>query len=300
MTIPHLDAPDLLILAEATQALLPSSQELLAQGDLEAEFPERIREAHTAALAKLQELDIAWPEGLRSDLRDLLRLTHPQALIALLQDLLDQGEGPDLESFLQTARGQRYPVRLPRLVVCAEVMQQLLQQDLSETDRQGLEPNFKSLQDQLDQAAAAQSVDPARLRALARAELTTLSPQDLWQLLYHYVAEEEIQQQIADQPEEEASSAGITVSGPLLFLEIVDYLLDQHSQTLTPDQRLDLLSNRSKAEAKLKAMTKLGRMDDQETQTQRIRTWMADQSPQDLLDQVEMMFETIGSEDSAP
>ncbi|NJO11815.1 MAG: hypothetical protein HC873_21775 [Leptolyngbyaceae cyanobacterium SL_1_1] len=85
MTIPHLDAPDLLILAETTQALLPSSQELLAQGDLEAEFPERIREAHTAALARLQELEIAWPEALSSDLRDLLRLTPLQGLVALLQ-----------------------------------------------------------------------------------------------------------------------------------------------------------------------------------------------------------------------
>ncbi len=300
MTIPHLDAPDLLILAEATQALLPSSQELLAQGSLEAEFPERIREAHVAALAKLQELDIAWPEGLRSDLRNLLRLTHPQALMALLQDLLDQGEGPDLENFLQAARGQLYPVRLPRLVVCGEVMQQLLQQDLTETERQSLQLNLEALQAQLAQTASDQSVDPARLRALARVELITLSPQDLWQLLYHYVAEEEMQQQSSDQPEGEASNEGITVSGPLLFLEIVDYLLDQHPRALTPDQRLDLLSNRSKAEAKLKAMTKLGRMDDQETQTQQIRIWMADQSPQDLLDQVEMMFEIIGSEESAP
>jgi hypothetical protein len=300
MTIPHLDAPDLLILAEATQVLLPSSQDLLNQGELEAEFPERIREAHTAALARLQELNLAWPDPLRSDLRVLLQLTHPQALIALLQDLLDQGEGPDLERFLQSARGQLYPVRLPRLVVCSEVMQQLLQQDLTETDRQSLQLNLKSLQDQLDQAAVDQSVDPVRLQAQARAELITLSPQDLWQLLFHYVAEEEMQQQNADQPEGETSSAGITVSGPLLFLEIIDYLLDQHSQTLTPDQRLDLLHNRSKAEAKLRAMTKLGRMEDQETQTQWIRTWMASQSPQDLLNQVEMLFETIGSEESAP
>ncbi|MEN9266376.1 MAG: hypothetical protein Q6K99_09085, partial [Thermostichales cyanobacterium BF4_bins_65] len=113
------------------------------------------------------------------------------------------------------------------------------------------------------------------------AMLAALDGQQLWQAAMVYLEEEE---NLPPPPP--------TVAGPILYLEVSEYLLSHPDLVLTPEQRLDLQLNAGRAEARLAAMDRLGKIPDPEAERQLIRAWMQQQSPQDLLSYIGLWFPT--------
>lgn len=295
MTIPHLYAPKLLIFAEAAQALLHSSQILLQAGVLEADLPPLIEEAQVRAERALQDHPV--DPALREEIRTILRLSPPETVVGLVRDLVDQGEGPDLEDFLETVSDQVGPLRFPKRLVGLEALD-LLQTYLSASpdERQTIQVNLAQQEAELQQLAREQGVGMDSLRQQTRAQLTSLAPEALMELVQDLISEEEALAQ--DLESDSPPPSGFTVVGPLLFMEITDHLLNLPDSPLTPDQRLDLQVNRSTAEIRYRAMEKLGRIDDVDRQQRQIRSWIAQSSPRELMTQLEHLFETLGPDPS--
>lgn len=290
MVIPHLQAPKLLIFVEAAEALLHSSQILLQAGVLEADLPPLIEEAKQRAERPLQDLNL--DPHLRQQIRTILRLSPPESVVALVRDLVDQGEGPDLEEFLEILPDQTLPLRFPTRIVGLEALT-LLQQHLSVTtaEQEVIQANLAQRQRDLIQLAQQQGVELDPLRQQTREQLQPLDPQALLELVQDLIAEEEVLSSV--EPQDTGQTGAFTVVGPLLFMEIADHLLGLPDSPLTPDQRLDLQVNRGTAEVRYRAMEKLGRIDDLDRQQQQIRAWIAQSSPQELLEQLEHLFETL-------
>ncbi len=283
--IPYLQAPTLLIFTEATQVLLQSSQALLKAGILEADLPEQVGRAYQQAQHKLQTLYGDLDSALCQRVQVLLQLTPPERVMALVQDLSDRGTGPDWEAFLDQVGQEESTLRFPKILVYPEALRQL-SQHLPIADQNALQPSIDQLQAQLIEHS--QQLD---LDSLIQDTHTWLSEQPLpvlEQLIQHYLDEDDLT--------ESGPPQDITVAGPVLFMELVDYLLSQTELELTPDQRLDLQTNRMKAEARYQAMDKLGRIDQVEQQKQLIQTWMAQQTPQAILAQLDTLFSVIDSE----
>ncbi len=293
MVVPYLHAPKLLIFVEAAEALLYSSQILLQAGVLEADLPPLIEEAKQRAEQVLQH-HTPDPQ-LRQQIKTILRLNPPETVVALVRDLVDQGEGPDLEGFLETVRNETAPLRFPTRVVGLEALA-LLQDYLNATpeEQEAIQGNLAQRRTELTQLAQERGVDVDPLRQHTRERLATLDPQALMALVQDLVAEEDALASGA--AEEGQDPRAFTVVGPLLFMEITDHLLALPDSPLTPDQRLDLQVNRGTAEVRYRAMEKLGRIDNLDRQQQQIRAWIAQSSPRELLEQLDQLFETLKSD----
>ena len=297
MVVPYLHAPKLLIFVEAAEALLYSSHILLQAGVLEADLPPLIEEAKQRAEQVLQH-HTPDPQ-LRQQIRTILRLNPPETVVALVRDLVDRGDGPDLEGFLETVPDEMGSLRFPSRVVGLEALD-LLQDHLSATpeEQKAIQANLTQRRTELIQLAQERGVDVDPLRQQARQQLATLDPQALMDLVQDLIAEEDAL--ASDSPEEQPDPRAFTVVGPLLFMEITDHLLALPDSPLTPDQRLDLQVNRGTAEVRYRAMEKLGRIDDLDRQQQQIRAWIAQSSPRELLEQLDQLFEALRSDEEDP
>lgn len=307
MTIPALEVPKLLLFVEAAQILMQASQVLLAEGHLEADMPELIQEAQELAEAQLQNHAQMDPQ-LRQQVRDILLLTPPDRILGLIQDVIDQGQGPDLNQFLAPAAlehsgdpgdlGNRETsgsaplamtrIQLPKVLLCTEAVCQLLDRmDFSAEEQQAVQTNLADMEHNLAMMAAAQQIDPNPIRQIARHHFIQLPLDDLLDLVQQFIQEEDALR--SDEASSESSE--LIVAGPVMFLEIADYLLKQNDWPLTPDQQLDLVLNQAKAEAKLDVMQKLGRIENLEEQQSSLREWIQSQSVTDLLQILDQLFE---------
>ncbi len=298
MSIPHVMAPRLLLFTCAARVLYRSSQALLVAGSLEADLPVAIEEARQQAEIKLAAglatEGISFSEAEEGILMDSLLLTPPPEVLGLIQNWIDDGSGPDLEGFLAAADPTQTGIlRLPKLVVCPEALKQVLERiSFEPEDLATLQATWQEMEARLSTVAAQQQMDPQPLRSNVAASLAQLSPEALLLLVQDYGLEESMQPEPDPPPQQNT----LNVVGPLLFLEIADHLLG--SPTLTPDQQLDLQTNRGKAEAKLRAMQKLGRIEDPEAQKQQIQAWIQQFPTEQLLQKLDRLFEIDAETDS--
>ncbi|MFS8880577.1 hypothetical protein [Synechococcus sp. H55.11] len=286
MVLPTLRIPQLLLFVEAAGLLRDSSQALLQAGQATADLPELIAEAQAQAEAQLQTLGI--PAELRAQARGILRLTSPPQVLAYLQDLLDRGAGPDLEAFLEQAGSDSTLLRFPPLLVGAVALQVLLERlDFSPQERAVLQAQRDQWEQALAELAAHHQVSPEPLRAAAERELRAASAEELLQLGQDLF--QDLQDLAGPDSEPEAESQ-VELAGPLLLMMVADHLLAQTEHPLTPDQRLDLQTNRAEAESRLLAMQKLGRVENLAEQQAYIRSWIDQTSVPDLLRALDRFF----------
>jgi hypothetical protein len=294
MLIPCLWVPKLLLFLQGSQVLLESSQVLLEKGLIAADLPEAI----TEAVQRVGSLEFPENESaLAEQVKGVLLLTHPEQVIRLIQDLVDQGQGPDLESFLSHSLShsehQLYALPFPESLLLPVIFERLLPGDLEISEKEALRINQKQVQETLLHIASQQGVPAALLEDLScmiQKQLDPCSEEELLTLLQDIIQDQE------EEEESQASEAGqgsVTVAGPLAFMQIADYLLDLPDSPLTPDQRLDLQLTLGRAEAKYLAMEKLGKIENLEQQKQIIAEWMTRQAPSELMQQLDHFFESM-------
>jgi len=286
MVLPTLRIPQLLLFVEAAGLLRDSSQALLQAGQATADLPELIAEAQAQAEAQLQTLGI--PAELRAQARGILRLTSPPQVLAYLQDLLDRGAGPDLEAFLEQAGSDSTLLRFPPLLVGAVALQVLLERlDFSPQERAVLQAQRDQWEQALAELAAHHKVSPEPLRAAAETALRAASAEELLQLGQDLFQD---LQDLAGADSEPEAESQVELAGPLLLMMVADHLLAQTEYPLTPDQRLDLQTNRAEAESRLLAMQKLGRIENLAEQQAYFRSWIDQTSVPDLLRALDRFF----------
>ncbi len=286
MVLPTLRIPQLLLFVEAASLLQDTSQVLLQAGQATADLPEVIAEAQARAEAQLQTLGI--PADLRAQVRGILRLTSPPQVLAYLQDLLDRGSGPDLEAFLEQAGSGSTLLRFPPLLVGAVALQVLLERlDFSPEERAVLQAQRDQWEQALAELAARHRVSPEPLRAAAETALRAASAEELLQLGQDLFQD---LQDLAGADSEPEAESQVELAGPLVFLMVADHLLAQTEHPLTPEQRLDLQTNRAAAESRLLAMQKLGRLENLAEQRAYIRSWINQTSVPDLLRALDRFF----------
>jgi len=292
MVWPTLQVPQVLLFVEAASLLRDSSRVLLQAGQATADLPELIAEAQARAEAQVQLLGI--PADLRAQVRGILRLTSPQEVLAYLQDLLDRGSGPDLEAFLEQAGSASTVLRFPPLLVGAVALQVLLERlDFSPEERAVVQAQRDQWEQALAELAIHHRVSPEPLRATAETVLRAASAEELLQLGQDLFQDLHLFQDLQDlavadsEPEAEPQ---VELAGPLLFMMVADYLLAQTEYPLTPEQRLDLQTNRAAAETRYLAMQKLGRIENLAEQQAYIRSWIDQASVPDLLQALDRFF----------
>ncbi len=286
MVFPTLRVPQLLLFVEAASLLRDSSQELLQAGQVAADLPELIAEAQACAETQLQTLGI--PADLRDQVHGILRLTPPQLVLAYLQDLIDRGSGPNMEAFLEQVGSASTLLRFPPTLVGAVALQVLLEQlDFSAEEAALLQANRAQWEQTLAELAAHHRVSPEPLRAAAETALRAASAEELLQLGQDLL--QDLQDLAAADSEPEAEPQ-VELAGPLLFMMVADHLLAQTEHPLTPEQRLDLQTNRAEAESRYLAMQKLGRIENLAEQQAYIRAWIDQTAVPDLLRALDRFF----------
>ncbi len=286
MVLPTLRIPQLLLFVEAASLLQDSSQLLLQAGQATADLPELIAEARGRAEAQLQSLGI--PAELRAQVRGILRLTPPPQVLAYLRDLLDRGSGPDLEAFLTQTGSEFTLLRFPPLLLGAVALQLLLERlDFSPEEKTVLQAQRDQWEQALAELAAHHKVSPEPLRAAAETALQAASAEELLQLGQDLF--QDLQDLAGAGPGPEAEPQ-VELAGPLVLLMVADHLLAQTEYPLTPDQRLDLQTNRAEAESRLLAMQKLGHLENLAEQRAYIQAWIAQSSVPELLQALDRWF----------
>ena len=289
MVWPTLQVPQVLLFVEAASLLQDSSQVLLQAGRATADLPELIAEAQARAEVQVQLLGI--PADLRAQVRGILRLTSPQEVLAYLQDLLDRGSGPDLEAFLEQAGSASTVLRFPPLLVGAVALQVLLERlDFSPEERAVVQAQRDQWEQALAELAIHHRVSPEPLRATAETVLRAASAEELLQLGQDLLQDLQDLQDLAAADSEPEAEPQVELAGPLLFMMVADYLLAQTEYPLTPEQRLDLQTNRAEAETRYLAMQKLGRIENLAEQQAYIRSWIDQASVPDLLQALDRFF----------
>ncbi|MDX2271165.1 MAG: hypothetical protein NW237_04350 [Cyanobacteriota bacterium] len=288
MTIPYLQSSKVSIFIEAAKILLVSSQQLLDSAVLEADLPLAIDEALQIAQAYQQAHADEWRDPEQQEriqqIQDILKLLPPLEILGLIRDVIDQGQGADLESFLDalpTIGSEMTSLRYPKILVCPEAMSLWLSRldssHFSCDDQQALHSNLAEMQLKLEELAQIRGVDLTLLRLAVQERLRSFSTDQLAQVLQAFLLEDEL-----ESGQNLEGSQAITVAGPVLLMQIIDHLLDHEGTDLTSDQQLDLQMSRVKAEAKYRAMQKLGRIENLEQQQEIIRDWIATQSTHQL------------------
>lgn len=270
--------------------MLESSQVLLEKGLIAADLPEVI----TEIVQRVGSLEgIEKESALADQVTGILSLTHPDQVMSLIQDLVDLGQGPDLEGFLTTVDQQVYALPFPESVLLPIIFEYLLASDLDEIEKEALRINQKQVQETLLDMATQQGVSSQLLKEFSlmiKEQLDPCSEEELLTLLQDIIQDREEQEGSQHLDPDDGS---ITVAGPLAFIQIADYLLDLPDSPLTPDQRLDLQLTSGRAEAKYLAMEKLGKIENLEQQKQMITKWITQQTPIDLIQQLDQLFESI-------
>ncbi len=281
MVFPTLRVPQLLLFVEAASLLRDSSQVLLQAGQVAADLPELIAEAQARAETQLQPLGI--PADLRAQVHGILRLTPPQSVLAYLQDLIDRGSGPDMEAFLEQVGSASTLLRFPPALVGTVALQLLLEQlDFSTEEAAVLQANRAQWEQTLAELATHHAISLEPLRVATETALRAASSEELVQLGQDCsMADPEAEAETETQPE---------LAGPLLFMMVADHLLAQTEHPLTPEQRLDLQTNRGQAETRYLAMQKLGRIENLAEQQAYIQSWMDQASVPDLLRALDHFF----------
>jgi hypothetical protein len=264
------------VFIRAAELLLASSQALLLAGEASADVPLMI----AAALEQARQYHVA---GDPEPVLDLLNLVSPEELVQQVQALV--APWSDLNQFLAAAGKTQVRVTFPDGLVSLVVLKQLQQTlSLNPGEQEIVQLNVDVLDKRLRERAAQGGMPITcleRWQAQVMERLQTLDPQSLWHLAKTYLEEEE------DLPPPPP-----TVAGPILYLEVSEYLLNHPDLKITPDQRLDLQINAGRAEARLNAMNRLGKIRDPEGERQLIRAWMQQHSPQDLLSYLGLWFPT--------
>lgn len=275
--MPYLVAPSLIVLAEGCEILLQSSQALLATGGVTADLPLAIAETLERVQGKIITSEITILEREQHLLSTLLQLQTPETLLGFLHHLV-RG---DLEFYLANQGQEEIQVEFPADILSLEVLAQLqgrLNLDLDEEEI--FRSNIEALEQTLAEKVATRGISSTAvqdLREVLRDQLMELPPKQLWQLAQNFLSdetEEKLPDPTPDPPP--------TVAGPLLFMEIVDYLLNQEDVLLEAEERLDLQLNLSKAEAKFQAMDRIGKVDNIEDQQKLIRNWIPQHSVAEL------------------
>lgn len=289
MVWPTLQVPQVLLFVEAASLLQDSSQVLLQAGRATADLPELIAEAQARAEVQVQLLGI--PADLRAQVRGILRLTSPQEVLAYLQDLLDRGSGPDLETFLEQAGSASTVLRFPPLLVGAVALEVVLERlDFSPEERAVVQAQRDQWEQALAELATHHRVSPEPLRATAETVLRAASAEELLQLGQDLLQDLQDLQDLAVADSEPEAEPQVELAGPLLFMMVADHLLAQTEYPLTPEQRLDLQTNRAAAETRYLAMQKLGRIENLAEQQAYIRSWIDQASVPDLLQALDRLF----------
>ncbi|MFQ3612172.1 MAG: hypothetical protein SNJ68_00480 [Cyanobacteriota bacterium] len=282
MVFPTIRVPQLLLFVEAASLLQDSSQVLLQAGQVAADLPELIAVAQARAETQLEPLGI--PADLRAQVHGILWLTPPQSVLAYLQDLIDIGSGPDMETFLEQVGSASTLLRFPPALVGSVALGLLLERlDFSTEEAEVLEANRAQLEQTLAELASRYAIDLEPLRTATEIALQPASPEELVQLGQDlWVADSEPEPD--PQPE---------LVGPLLFMMVADHLLAQTESVLTPEQRLDLQTNRGQAETRYLAMEKLGRIENLAEQQAYIQAWIDQTPPADLLRALDQLFAVL-------
>ncbi|MEN9229785.1 MAG: hypothetical protein Q6L68_02665 [Thermostichus sp. DG02_5_bins_236] len=279
MVFPTIRVPQLLLFVEAAALLRDSSQVLLQAGQAAADLPELIAAAQVRAETQLELLEI--PADLRAQVHGILWLTRPQSVLAYLQDLIDSGSGPDMEAFLEQVGSASTLLRFPPALVGSVALGLLLEQlDFSTEEAEVLQANRAQLEQTLAELASRHAIDLEPLRTATEIALQPASPEELVQLGQDLWAADS-EPELEPQPE---------LVGPLLLMMVADHLLAQTESVLTPEQRLDLQTNRGQAETRYLAMEKLGRIENLAEQQAYIQAWIDQTSPSDLLRALDQLF----------
>ncbi|MCF2970999.1 hypothetical protein L1047_07320 [Synechococcus sp. Nb3U1] len=282
MVFPTIRVPQLLLFVEAASLLQDSSQVLLQAGQASADLPELIAEARARAETQLEPLGI--PADLRAQVHGILRLTPLQSVLAYLQDLIDIGSGPDMEAFLEQVGSASTLLRFPPALVGSVALGLLLEQlDFSAEEAEALRANRAQLEQTLVELASRYAINLEPLRAATEIALQPASPEELLQLGQDFWAAD-------PEPEPEPQPE---LAGPLLFMMVVDHLLTQTEAVLTPEQRLDLQTNRGQAETRYLAMQKLGCIENLAEQQAYIQSWIDQMTPSDLLRALDQFFAVL-------
>ncbi|MEN9203303.1 MAG: hypothetical protein Q6K80_10475 [Thermostichus sp. DG_1_6_bins_120] len=288
MVFPTIRVPQLLLFVEAASMLRDSSQILLQAGQVAADLPELIAAAQARAEDQLESLRI--PSDLQAQVYGILRLTPPPLVLAYVQDLIDSGSGPDLEAFLEQVGSASTLLRFPPTLVGLVALGLLLERlDFSPEEAATIQTSRAQLEQTLVELADYHAIDLEPLRAATETVLESVSPEELLQLGQDLWAADP-EPEPAPQPE---------LAGPLLFMMVADHLLTQTEFVLTPEQRLDLQTNRAQAEARYLAMQKLGRIQNLAEQQAYIQSWIDQNSPADLLQAMDQFFAVLEEDSSS-
>ncbi|MCJ2544651.1 hypothetical protein [Thermostichus vulcanus] len=281
MVFPTIRVPQLLLFVEAASLLQDSSQVLLQAGQAAADLPELIAAAQARAETQLEPLGI--PADLRAQVYGILRLTPPQLVLADLQDLVDNGSGPDVEAFLEQVGSASTLLRFPPALVGSVALGLLLERlDFSTEEAEALRTNRAQLEQTLAELASHYAIDLEPLRTATEIALQPASPEELVQLGQDLWA---VESEAEPEPQ-------LELAGPLLFMMVADHLLAMES-VLTPEQRLDLQTNRGQAETRYLAMQKLGRIENLAEQQAYIQAWIDQTPPADLLRALDQLFAVL-------
>lgn len=170
----------------------------------------------------------------------------------------------------------------------AVALQVLLERlDFSPEERAVVQAQRDQWEQALAELAIHHRVSPEPLQAAAETVLRAASAEELLQLGQDLFQD---LQDLAVADSEPEAEPQVELAGPLLFMMVADYLLAQTEYPLTPEQRLDLQTNRAEAETRYLAMQKLGRIENLAEQQAYIRSWIDQASVPDLLQALDRLF----------
>ena len=290
MSIPSIEAPNLLMFVEAARLLQQISVGLVEEGKESMDLPGLITEAIARAETQLEEMEAPPSAEVRQMVKSVLQLSAPEEILALLQRLVNS-TGGDVAVFLERGATGMTSVVLPRELLYGEVLQQLCQKLSSEQLEQlatggqaAIAAEIDSLNGRLEEMATERGVEVEELVLEARQQLQGRSGQELLELLQELLAEVERQQEAQEMARQAVrSKESLGMAGPLVFVMIAKHLIETAAGSLSADRRLDLQVNLGKAEQKLAAMERMGKVDNPELQRQLIQELIDRSEPQELM-----------------
>ncbi|MGK7909129.1 MAG: hypothetical protein AB4040_18130 [Synechococcus sp.] len=301
MSVPSLEAPNLLMFVEAARLLQQASYQLVEEGKESIDLPRVMDAAIAKAEDRLTQLNLEDGASLRQVVQSVLQLSDPEDVLGLLQRLVGTAGG-NIESFLAQSEAGITGVLLPRELLYGEVLRQLQvrlspaqQEEIAEGGTEAISSEIQAMDEHILAVAIERGVDIAPLSTAAQKQLQPLETTELLQVLQTLVEETNSYEEAQALAREAArAKESLTLTGPLLFSEIATHLLEDPGRCLSADLRLDLQTNQVKAKKKLEAMERLGKVDHPEAQKQLIHDLIARSSTEELLEILETCFSPDG------
>ena len=301
MSVPSLEAPNLLMFVEAARLLQQASYQLVEEGKESIDLPRVMDAAIAKAEDRLTQLNLEDRASLQQVVQSVLQLSDPEDVLGLLQRLVGTAGG-NIESFLAQSEAGITGVLLPRELLYGEVLRQLQvrlspaqQEEIAEGGTEAISSEIQAMDEHILAVAIERGVDIAPLSTAAQKQLQPLETTELLQVLQTLVEETNSYEEAQALAREAArTKESLTLTGPLLFSEISAHLLEDPGRCLSADLRLDLQTNQVKAKKKLEAMERLGKVDHPEAQKQLIRDLIARSSTEELLEILETCFSPDG------